>query len=74
MRTVLKQYSAAQGPLSIAVSCHTWRHSFAVNCVLHGTPLTVLQGWLGHAHIESTAIYTQVLTAETGHLMAGIEF
>ncbi len=60
--------------LTVPVSPHTFRHSFAVNAVLHGTPLPVLQGWLGHADIASTLIYTRVLTLETHHLMRRIQF
>jgi site-specific recombinase XerD len=56
------------------ISPHTFRHSFAVNAILHGIPLTVVQAWLGHSHLSSTAIYTQVLAAETGHLMQAVEF
>lgn len=56
------------------ISPHTFRHSFAVNAILHGVPLTVAQAWLGHANLSSTAIYTQVLAAETGHLMQVVEF
>jgi integrase len=61
-------------PPSIEVSCHTFRHSFAVNCLLHGISLGVLQHWLGHANIESTVVYTQVLTLETGHLIERVAF
>lgn len=60
--------------LSVPVSAHTFRHSFAVNAVLHGVPLTVLQAWLGHKNLQTTAIYTQVLAGETGHLMAWVSF
>ncbi len=63
----------AQKP-SIRVSPHTFRHSFAVNAIFHGTPLPVVQGWLGHAQIESTLVYTQVLSLETHHLMQRIRF
>jgi site-specific recombinase XerD len=71
LRTLIE--SLPQRP-SIPVSCHTFRHSFAVNCVLHAVPLAILQQWMGHSDIESTVIYTQVLTAETGHLMAEVNF
>ncbi len=60
--------------LSIPISPHTFRHSFAINAVLHGTPLPVLQSWLGHSSIDSTLVYTQVLTLETFHLMQRIQF
>ena len=59
---------------SIRVTPHVLRHSFAVNAVLHGTPLPVLQRWLGHSDVQSTMIYTQVLTLETHHLMQRIRF
>jgi integrase len=65
----------AGGPNLVgAISPHTFRHSFAVNAILHGVPLTVVQAWLGHKNLSSTAIYTQVLAAETGHLMQWVEF
>ncbi len=65
----------AQGePLSIEVSCHVLRHSFAVNCVLHCVDVPVLQQWLGHKDRRSTEIYTKVLNAETAHMMTRVTF
>jgi len=61
-------------PPSVKVTPHVFRHSFAVNAVLHGIPLPVLQAWLGHADINSTLVYTQVLALETHHLMRRIAF
>jgi site-specific recombinase XerD len=40
------------------------RHGFAVEAVLNGVPLNLLQKWLGHARIETTAIYAAVLGKE----------
>lgn len=74
VRAAARAVQDAGTKLSMPVSAHTFRHSFAVNAVLHGIPLTVLQGWLGHKHLQTSAIYTQVLAAETGHLMQLIEF
>ncbi len=65
---------ALQEPLSIEISPHTFRHSFAVHAILHATPLPVLQGWMGHATIDSTLIYTQVLSLETHHFIKRIPF
>ena len=59
---------------SIPIGPHTFRHSFAVNTVLHWIPIPALQAWLGHSRRESTEIYTQVLSAETGHLMSRVEY
>jgi integrase/recombinase XerD len=36
------------------------RHGFAVACVTHKIPLPALQRWLGHARLETTAIYLAV--------------
>jgi len=44
---------------------HTFRHSFAVHCVLQGVPLVVLNEWLGHADIRNTLKYTKVTAQDT---------
>jgi len=36
------------------------RHGFAVACVAKSIPLPTIQKWLGHARIETTAIYLSV--------------
>jgi len=33
------------------------RHGFAITCISEGIPLPTLQKWLGHARLETTAIY-----------------
>ena len=53
---------------------HTFRHSFAINCLLHGTPLPVIQGWLGHADIAKTMIYLKVTQKDSRVHMDNIEF
>lgn len=40
------------------------RHAFGVKAIQSGVPLTLLQRWLGHADIRTTAIYTQVMGPE----------
>ena len=40
------------------------RHGFGVHAVLCGVPLPLVQKWLGHADISTTAIYTNVLGRE----------
>jgi integrase/recombinase XerD len=40
------------------------RHGFAVDAVLNGVPLNILQRWLGHARIETTAIYASAIGEE----------
>ena len=65
---------AAHLALPLAVQPHTMRHSFAVNCILHGVPVRVLQAWLGHARTSSTERYTRVLGTETGHFMRVVRY
>ena len=36
------------------------RHGFAVACIAQDIPLTTVQKWLGHARLETTAIYLNV--------------
>ena len=48
----------------IRASSRGLRHGFAVSAVLSGVPLNIVQKWLGHASIATTAIYTNVVGAE----------
>lgn len=40
------------------------RHGFAVAALESGVPITLVQRWLGHADLRTTAIYTDVLGQE----------
>lgn len=53
---------------------HTFRHSFAVNCLLQGVPITVLQEWLGHRDISKTLIYTKILAHDSRQFIEGVKF
>lgn len=55
--------------LSISVSPHTFRHSFAMHMLYHHVPAKVLQSLLGHEKFESTEVYTKVfaLDVAAGH-------
>lgn len=64
----------ACGQLPFSVSAHTFRHAFAIHLVLHGTPLKYISKLLGHRSIESTEIYTNVLTFDGVHFLEGVDF
>ena len=40
------------------------RHGFAVHAVNRNVPLHTLSKWLGHSHIETTALYANAIGAE----------
>lgn len=44
------------------------RHSFGVRAISAGVPLSTVQKWLGHASIETTAIYTNAVGNEERRL------
>jgi len=53
---------------------HTFRHSFAINCIIQGVPVTVLQMWLGHRDITKTLIYTRILAHDSRAFMDQVRF
>lgn len=45
------------------------RHGFGVRAALAGIPVTMIQKWMGHSKVETTAIYLDVRDAEERELM-----
>ena len=39
---------------------HGLRHAFGIACAINEIPLPIIQKWMGHASIETTAIYLDV--------------
>lgn len=62
------------GGAPFSISAHTFRHSFAIHLLLHGRPLKYVGQLLGHKSIDSTEIYTNVLTIDGGHFLEGVDF
>ncbi len=56
---IIKAY-AKEAKLSVSVTPHTLRHSFAAHKLARGTNLQEVQQLLGHANISTTQIYTQL--------------
>jgi len=52
----VKRYGAVIGK---DIYSHTFRHSFAINCVRNGCGIRRLQQVLGHRSMATTAVYLQ---------------
>ena len=44
------------------------RHGFAIACIAKSIPLPTIQKWMGHARMETTAIYLGVTGVEEREL------
>ena len=56
----LVKRAAARAGLSVRVSPHTLRHTFASHLVAGGADLRAVQEMLGHASVATTQVYTHV--------------
>jgi len=46
------------------------RHGFGINATVHGVPLHMVQKWMGHAQLSTTAIYADAVGKEEQHIAA----
>jgi len=66
-RTASRYVKAAMASANISgiqSSSKGLRHSFAVHCVLSKVPLTLIQKWMGHSSLSTTAIYLNIVGEE----------
>jgi site-specific recombinase XerD len=73
MLAVACQAACEAAGLSKHVTVHTLRHSFATHLLESGTELRIIQALLGHNHLSTTALYTQVATSTIGKAVSPLD-
>lgn len=54
---LIRSRMAVAGLSGIRATPKGLRHSFAITCIQNQVPLPTVQKWMGHARVETTAIY-----------------
>jgi len=67
VKAVMREASIVEGP---HMTPKGLRHSFGIHAVRSGVPLNLVQRWLGHASMKTTAIYLDALGEEEREIAA----
>jgi len=68
--TLVKRVMAQAGIAGIHATPKGLRHGFAIHALECGIPLTMIQKWLGHAQLSTTAIYANAVGPEERNIAA----
>jgi integrase len=66
---LVKREMTAAGLAGVHATCKGLRHAFGVRGALGNIPLPIIQGWMGHADPNTTAIYLEVRDEEERELI-----
>jgi len=61
---IIKTVMAWAGISGIKACPKGFRHAFGIRCLTSGVPITLVQRWMGHARLSTTAIYLNVCGPE----------
>ena len=64
----IKQIMAQAGIAGSQATPKGLRHGFGIHAIASGVPLNMVQKWMGHADIKTTAIYTNAVGLEEREL------
>lgn len=65
---LIKSKMAEAGIAGVKASPKGLRHSHAIACISRKIPLTTVKKWLGHARLETTAVYVDAIGEEEREL------
>jgi integrase/recombinase XerD len=66
----IKHYATRAG-ISVNVTPHVLRHTFATSLLRNGTNLRIVQTALGHKNLSTTAVYTHVTDCDVREALRG---
>lgn len=65
---IIKECMKSAGLDGIKATPKGLRHGFAISCIANGVPLPSLRTWMGHARLETTAIYAEMVGEDAREL------